>query len=73
MKKLLLLITVTVMLGGCVVYPGDYGYYNSEYYGFPFGYAGPNINFYYSGHYGWPGYYRGGPVHFHGGHGGWHR
>jgi hypothetical protein len=85
MKKLLLLISVAVLLGGCVVYPGYYGYDDSYYYGFPYGYAGPNINLYYSGHYrsghyGWPGYYYGGSGYryggggyHHGGHGGWHR
>ncbi|RQW90072.1 MAG: hypothetical protein EHM79_01550 [Geobacter sp.] len=68
MKKLLLLITVMVLLSGCVVYPG---YYDSGYYGYPYGYVGPNINLHY-GFYGGRGHY-GGFSHHHGGHGGWHR
>ena len=86
MKKLLLLITVALLLGGCVAYPG---YYDSGYYGSPYGYVGPNINLYTGfyggtgyyggygyycryGHYGGSGHYRG-SGHYNGGHGGWHR
>ena len=64
MKNVFLLLLVTALLGGCVVYPGYYGdydsgYYYNGYYGYPYGYAGPNINLFYSGHYGlarssWP-------------------
>jgi hypothetical protein len=72
MKKLLFLLTVTVMLSGCVVYPGYYGHYTSDNYGFPYGYAGPNINFHYTGVYGGRGHH-GGYGHHHGGYRGWHR
>jgi hypothetical protein len=72
MIKLLLLLTVAVMLSGCVVYPGYYGHYTSDNYGFPYGYAGPNINFHYTGVYGGRGHH-GGYGHHHGGYRGWHR
>ena len=77
MKKLFLLLLVTALLGGCVVYPGYYGdydsgYYDNGYYGYPYGYAGPNINLFYSGHYGWSGHH-GRSGHHHRGHGGWYR
>lgn len=72
MKKLLLLISVAALLGGCVVYPGYYDYYDSGYYGYPYGYAGPNVNLHFTGFYGGRGHY-GGFGHHHGGHGGWHR
>lgn len=82
MKKFLLLITATVLLGGCVAYPGYYGYYDSDYYSYPYGYVGPNINLYTGfygggrhyggfGHYGGYGHY-GGFGHYPGGHRGWH-
>ncbi len=64
MKKLLLLLTIMVILGGCAVYPDSYGYYDSDYDAYPYGYSGPNVYLYYShinrgydhyyGHHGYP-------------------
>jgi len=68
MKKLLLLTIITLLLGGCVVYPG---YYDSAYYGYPYGYYSPSVNLHY-GFYGGHDY-RGGYGHHQRGHGGWHR
>lgn len=69
MKKLMLLMIVALMLGGCVVYPGYYdGYYESGYYG-PYGvypYVSPNVNLFFSNSHGGRGFHHGG----HGGHGG---
>ncbi len=74
MKKLLLLTVMVMILGGCVVYPDYYGYYDTDYYGYPYGYVGPNINLYYSHMYSGHGYYYGGHGFHHGEHGGgWHR
>lgn len=78
MKKILLLLLVSLIMTGCVVYPDVYGSYDSGYYGFPYGYANPgvNLNFYggYYGHHGGYGYYHGGYGYYHGGHGGgWRR
>ncbi len=73
MKKLLLLVSVMVMLAGCVVYPGYDGDYDSYNYGYPYVYGGPSVNLYYSHSYGGRGYYNGGYGYHQGGHGGWHR
>jgi hypothetical protein len=75
MKKLLFLIVVTLMLSGCVVYPGYYdGYYDSGYYSYPYGYVSPNLNLYFSNFHGGRGFHRGGHDFHHGGHGGgWRR
>jgi hypothetical protein len=56
MKKLLLLISVTLMLTGCVAYPVyDSGYYPDS--GpYPYGYVAPSVSLSFSS--------------FHGGHGG---
>ena len=82
MKKLLLLVTAIIMIGGCVYYPGDYGYYDSNYYPYPYAYTRPYINlnyshiyggrdYYYGGwpsyYYGWPGYYYGESGYYRGG------
>jgi hypothetical protein len=60
MKKLLLLVTIALLLSGCVIYPGYYdGYYDSGYYGSGYyGAYGPNVNVLFSD--------------FHGGHGSHH-
>jgi len=68
MKKFLFLIIVTLLLGGCVVYPG---YYSSGYYSRPYGYYGPSVNLHY-GFYGGRSHH-GGFGHHHRGPGGWHR
>ncbi|MRR52899.1 MAG: hypothetical protein EG822_00105 [Deltaproteobacteria bacterium] len=68
MKKLLLLTIITLLLGGCVVYPG---YYSSGYYSRPYGYYGPSVNLHY-GFYGGRSHH-GGFGHHQQGHGGWHR
>ena len=87
MKKLLFLITVSLLLTGCVVWPayddgyGYSGYYGySDYYGlYPYGFVSPEVNFFISGshghgfHGGGHGFHEGGHA-FHGGghgHGGW--
>jgi hypothetical protein len=72
MKKLLFLISVTLMLTGCVAYPVyDSGYYPDS--GpYPYGYVAPNVNLFVNGghefHGGDHGFNGGG----HGFHGGGH-
>ena len=64
MKKLLLLISVTLMLTGCVVYPGyDYGYNYPDYGPYPYGYVGPSVNLSISSFHGGHGFHGGGHVH----------
>ncbi len=70
MKKLLLLLTLALLLGGCVVYPdyyGGYGYYgyNTGYYPYPYAYPypyvyGPSVDLYFGGGHGGRGFHHGG-------------
>ncbi len=69
MKKLLFLMVITLMLSGCVVYPGYDGYYSADYYSYPYGYypygyVSPSLNLYFSNFHGGHGFHHGG----HGGH-----
>jgi hypothetical protein len=89
MKRLLLIMAVTLTLSGCVAYPGyydygydgpgyDYGYYGSYYgpffYPYAYGYVAPSVSIGITGFHGGHGLHHGG---FHGGHGfhhgGWRR
>ncbi len=70
MKKLLLLVAIILMLGGCVAYPGyyDYGYddgyygpyYYPYYYPYPYGYVAPNVFIGFDGFHGGRGFHHGG-------------
>lgn len=82
MRKLILLIVVALAMTGCVAYPGYYGYYDSGYYGYPYGYTGTSVNLhfqgghhgYYGGHHGYYGKHHGYYGGHHGSYGrGWHR
>lgn len=74
MKKLFVLIAASLILTGCVVYPGyDYGYNYPDYGSYPYGYVGPNVNLSFSNFHG--GHSHGGGHGFRGGgfgHGGGH-
>jgi hypothetical protein len=67
MKRLLVLIAVALMLGGCVVY--DTGYYDRGYY--PYGYVAPSVGIFFSDSHGGH-VFRGHHGGFRGGHGGHH-
>jgi hypothetical protein len=60
MRKLLVLLCVSLMVTGCVAVPvydsGYYGYYPYYYGPYPYGYVGPQVSVFFAGH-------------FHGGHG----
>jgi len=74
MKKRLFLISVLLLLTGCVAVPVyDSGYYYPDYYGsYPYGYVSPGVNVFVSGrYYGGHGFY-GGRHGFHGGGHGFH-
>jgi hypothetical protein len=73
MKKLLFFMGVMILVSGCAVYPGYYGYSDSYDYGYPYGYAGPNASFYYSHSSGDRGHYYGKHGFHYGRHGGWRR
>jgi hypothetical protein len=77
MKRLLMLIAVSLMLAGCVAFPAydsgyDYSGYDNPGYG-PYGYASPNVNLFVSGFHGGHGFrgeghdFQGGGHGFHGG------
>lgn len=58
MKRFMLLIAIALTMTGCAVYPGYYGYYDSGYYGYPYGYVGTSVNLnFHGGHHGHNGWY----------------
>jgi hypothetical protein len=66
MKKLLL-ISIGLLMAGCVVVPvSDYGYYYPNYVPYPYSFAGPEVNFFFPGFHGGHSF-RGGGHGFHGG------
>ena len=67
MKRFLMLISVSLMLTGCVAYPAYDSGYDYPGYG-PYGYVSPDVNFFVSGFHGGHGFHGGG----HGFHGGGH-
>jgi hypothetical protein len=70
--KRLLLISVALMLAGCVAYPVyNDGYYYPDYGPYPYGYVGPNVSLYVSNFHGGHGFH-GGSHGFHGGSHGFH-
>ena len=80
MKKLLFLISLMIMLSGCVAIPAyDDGYSYPDYGPYSYGYVGPNVNLFVSDFHGGHGFHHGGRGfhgggHWGGGHriGGWH-
>jgi hypothetical protein len=78
MKKLLLLISVTLILTGCVAVPVYDSGYNPDYGPYPYGYVAPSVSFSFSNFHGGGGHdgghgFRGGGHGHGGGHGrgGW--
>jgi len=59
MIRLLMLISVSLMLAGCVAYPAyDSGYGGYDYPGYgPYGYVSPNVNVFFSSSHGRHGFH----------------
>jgi hypothetical protein len=69
MKRVLILISVSLMLTGCVAYPVyDSGYYPT-YGSYPYGYVGPSVSLSFSSFHGGHGFHKGGHGFRGGGHG----